>query len=95
MNFKDITSERFDVVSLMKQTNDFKSIKIYQFKDNMIIKTLTPDDKIQISASTSYGPSSENDILEIFNKITTKNINRFTKFMSGSSIYFVEDNSLN
>lgn len=91
MKLKDITKQRGDIISLINSNNDFKSVRIYKYKDNIIIKSTAHDNLLQISASTPTGPSSKEVILSIFSELTNKNINQFEINYTGQAIYFFED----
>lgn len=90
MKLKDITKQRGDIISLINSNNDFKSIRIYKYKDNMIIKSTAHDNLIQISASIPSGPSSKEVILSIFSELTNKDITQFEINYTEQAIYFSE-----
>lgn len=92
MKIKDITRQRADVISLINSVNQFKSVRIYKYKDNMIIKSIAHDNTIQISSSTPNGPSDKSTITDIFGDLTSKDISSFKISFSGSAIYFIEKN---
>lgn len=90
MKIKDITKQRGDVTSLVNLNNDFKSVRIYKYKENMIIKSIDHNDKIQISASTPTGPTSLDTMISIFSDLTTKCIEKFDVKYTNQAIYFYE-----
>ncbi|MEG0133727.1 MAG: hypothetical protein RR891_10810 [Clostridium sp.] len=90
MKIKDITRKRPDVISSINSTNQFKNIKLYQLGENIIIVSITHNDKTQISASTTYGPSSFDTITKVFNALTPKDISNFIVNIHESAIYFIE-----
>lgn len=91
MKLKDITRQRGDIISLVNFNDDFKSVRIYKYKDNMIIKSTSHNDLLQISASTPTGPSSKEVILSIFSELTNRNIDQFEINYTGQAIYFFEN----
>ncbi len=90
MKIKDITRQRGDVISLINSNNDFKSVRIYKYKENMIIKSIAHNDTLQISGSTPTGPTSESIMLSIFDELTSKKIEQFEIKHTSQAIYFFE-----
>lgn len=92
MKIKDVTKQNATAIALINSLNQFKSVRIYKYKDNMIIKSIAHDNTIQISSSTPTGPSDKDTIMDVFNDLTSKDISTFEISFSGSAIYFIESN---
>jgi hypothetical protein len=92
MKIKDVTRQRADVIALINSSNQFKSVRIYKYKDNMMVKSIAHDNTIQVSSSTPNGPSDKGTIIDIFDDLTSKDISNFEISFSGSAIYFIENN---
>ncbi len=91
MKIKDVTRQKADVILLFNSSYEFKSVRIYKYKNNMIIKSIAHDNTIQISSSTPNGPSDKDTIIGILDDLTSKDVSNFEISFSDSAIYFIEN----
>lgn len=94
MKIKDVTKQNATAIALINSLNQFKSVRIYKYKDNMIIKSIAHNNTIQISSSTPTGPSDKDTIIGVFSDLTSKAISNFEVSFSKKAIYFIEDNTI-
>ncbi|GEM_PF-1777621 len=89
-NIIDVSSENMDIIRLINTHNQFKLIKIYQYKDCRVIYSITNSNKLHVSASAPTRKVGAIELTRIFKLLTNKSLNEFEFLRMPRGLYLLE-----